>query len=295
GSRRLVAVRERPNVRHAFDAARLILANGSIRNELFYAGYVASREGIFDDKWINKETRFWGNYFSFASPLKFPKTDLYYFGIERQNAVADDAVGRQVRQSLGVRFHNEGSFSYDIEGVYQFGTFNAKRIKAWTASANLNRAFKKLKHEPEIGLKMDYISGDRLANDNRINTFDALFPNGSYFGLGSFVGPANLIDLHPSFRYHFSKIITANIDYDIFWRASTDDGIYGPNAMLSISGKNIDNRFVGHQLGFDFNIDPNRFVHMQVDGIYFKAGSYLKNATAGKDLLFFAFTSTLKF
>src|SRR4051812_24520501 len=48
GSQRLVAVREGPNNRQSFDAAKVILPGNRIKTDIFYAHYVRSKQGVFD-------------------------------------------------------------------------------------------------------------------------------------------------------------------------------------------------------------------------------------------------------
>ncbi len=120
------------------------------------------------------------------------------------------------------------------------------------------------KYKPEIGLKSELISGDARYNDNRLQTFNPLFPRGGYFGLVSLVGPSNLVDIHPSVTFDLSPKLFFNMDYDIFWRYSVNDGIYGPNVALLYSGKNSDRKSIGRQYSAYESIHPiNFFISVQ--------------------------------
>ena len=184
---------------------------------------------------------------------------------------------------------------YDIEGVYQFGKFAEKDINAWTLSFNTGYKFSKAKLKPEAGIKTEWISGDALYGDKKLQTFNPLFPRGGYFGLASLIGPANLFDIHPSLSLELKKTLFLNIDYDIFWRYSKNDGIYGPNVLLIYSGKNNPYKFIGKQLSTDLVYTPNNFLYFRWEFTWFDAGDYLKAAGPGKDIIFTGITAQLKF
>jgi hypothetical protein len=50
------------------------------------------------------------------------------------------------------------------------------------------------------------------------------------------IGPANLIDVHPSLGLHPMPQVTVSADWDVFWRQSLQDGIYGNAVNLLRSG-----------------------------------------------------------
>lgn len=56
GSQRLVAVREGPNNRQSFDAAKTIAKFGSYAGHFFYGHYVVAESGIFDDSSKRQKT-----------------------------------------------------------------------------------------------------------------------------------------------------------------------------------------------------------------------------------------------
>jgi hypothetical protein len=139
------------------------------------------------------------------------------------------------------------------------------------------------------------ISGDRQYADNRLNTFNPLFPRGAYFGLAALIGPVNLFDVHPSVGLSLTKKITWNIDYDVFRRFSSHDGLYGPNAALIYSGKGISDKHIGEQLATDLVYTPNQFLYFRAEFTWFNSGSFLKQAGPGKDILFTGATVQVKF
>lgn len=294
GSQRLVSVREGPNNRQSFDAVKLMCAWKNVKTDLFFSHYVAARKGIFDDK-FNKNTLFWGNYWTIKEVPVIGGVDLYYLGLQRKEASFDNVKGKETRHSFGTRiFGNAGNWDYDGEALYQFGDINGSNISAWTASLNTNYQFKGCLFEPELGVKTELISGDKNIDDNKIQTFNPLFPRGGYFGLAALIGPANLFDVHPAASLNFSRKTALNFDIDFFWRYSTNDGIYGPNTALLYTGKQVAERHIGNQFSTDFVFTPNPFIYLRAEFTWLKAGSYLKQVSTGKNILFGGVTMQLK-
>ncbi|MBO9729701.1 MAG: alginate export family protein [Chitinophaga sp.] len=295
GSQRLVAVRDGPNNRQSFDAIRLLYTRPNWKTDLFFSHFVRSQQKIFDDG-FNKNTKFWGIYAVRNKIPFFRNVDVYYFGLWKNNTKFDDGAGKELRHSLGSRiWGNSNGWRYDIEGLYQFGDFADKTIAAWTFSVNTGYKFQDTRLKPEIGIKTELISGDKKYNDDKLQTFNPLFPRGGYFGLVSIIGPANLTDIHPSLTLDLSSKLSLNMDYDIFWRYSAHDGIYGPNVALIYSGKTSDHKFIGKQLSANLEYTPNNFLYFRGEFTWFQAGDYLKDVGPGKDILFTAITTQLRF
>ena len=295
GSQRLVAVRDGPNNRQSFDAVKSIFTTGNYKIDLFFSHYVKAKKGLFDDG-FNKDSRFWGAYLVRNKIPFLQNTDLYYFGLWKRNSIFDDGTGKEVRHSIGSRiWGNHSDFKYDIEGLYQFGSFAEKDISAWTISFNSSYKFSNQKLKPEIGLKTELISGDAGYSDNKLQSFNPLFPKGGYFGLASLIGPSNLFDIHPSLVLELNKTLSLDIDCDIFWRYSTNDGIYTPGVSLIYSGKNNPYKFIGKQLSTDLTYIPNSFLYLRAEFTWFSAGDFLKAAGSGRDILFTGITTQLRF
>lgn len=295
GSQRLVAVRDGPNNRQAFDGAKISVLHNEYKLDFFYSHYVAAQKGIFDDGW-NRNVQFWGSYLTLNKVPVVQHMDIYYLGLWRRNADFDDGSGPELRHSAGTRiFGKYSALKYDLEGLYQFGDFNTRKISAWTASVNIAYEFEQIKYKPEIGFKTELISGDKKYGDHALQTFNPMFPRGAYFGLAALIGPSNLIDIHPSLSFELTPCLDWNMDYDLFWRYSLNDGIYAPNTSLMYSGKNSADRNIGQQFSSELVYTPNPFLYFRAELTWFKAEAYLKEVTAGKDILFAGITAQVKF
>ena len=295
GSQRLISVRELPNNRQSFDAVKLMYQKGNLQLDAFYSQYVYGQKDIFDDA-LTGRAKLWSLYATVKNLPYHHHADIYYMGYHKKNAVFDDGTGQEIRHSLGSRlWATKGPFNYDLEGVYQFGQFSEKTIRAWTVSANLEYKLAALPLQPKFGLKTELISGDKRYDDDRLQTFNPLYPKGAYFGLAALIGPSNLIDLHPSVELSINPRLNFSADYDLFWRMSRHDGIYGPNVALLYTGKNSNDRFIGSQFGANFTYQPNPYLYFRLEGTWFQAADYLEAVSTGKDILFTALTATFKF
>lgn len=294
GSQRLVSVREGPNNRQSFDGVKLMAGWKNVLADFFVSHYVAARKGIFDDK-FNGSTHFRGSYWTFQKVPFVRNVDLYYLGLQRPNAVFNSTQGKEKRHSVGARFFGKaGNWNYDAETVYQFGSIGEQNIAAWTASLNASYQFKHWALQPQLGLKTEFISGDKRADDDKLQTFNPLFPRGGYFGLASVIGPSNLFDIHPSVTLNLSKKLSWNFDSDLFWRYSDQDGIYGPSTALLYSGKETAQRHIGSQFATDLVFVPNLFLYFRAEFTWLKAGGYLKEIGRDNDILFAGVTTQLK-
>lgn len=295
GSQRLVAVREGPNNRLNFDAAKLIMQQHNTSVDLFYSAPVQQRLSVLDDE-INREEALWGVYVVQKSVPILKNIDLYYLGLNRDRAAFDAGIGRELRHSIGTRWWNKAArWDYDFEAVYQFGGFSAGRIRAWTASLHANYQLTNGKKPFWVGLKTEIISGDKNRADDQLNTFNPLYPRGAYFGLAALIGPANLVDVHPGVKWQVWQNVTLSADLDLFWRHTLSDGIYGPNVALIFSGENTRVRLIGEQVGINAEITPNKHLSIVPEFTWFHAGPYLREVSMGNDVFFSALTLQFKY
>lgn len=235
GSERLVGTRYGVNVLQSFDSAEATLVDGSRTLRLFYGHPTNVRLGEFDNRPSSNQS-LWGAYAT-VDPDDRPGFDGYYLGFRDDEAVFQQAGGREIRHSLGARWFGDAvGWYWDLEAVYQFGAVGSEKISAWTAAINLGRVLDWLPLSPKFDLKFDVISGDRDTQDGVIGTFTPLFPSLKYFGESGVLAPYNLIDLHPTMTWKLADAVTVGGNIDFLWRYSTDDAIYGPAGRILRDG-----------------------------------------------------------
>jgi hypothetical protein len=296
GSSRLVSVRESPNVRQSFDGVRMIWRAGRSRIDGFVTRPVETNPGEFDDS-PDRARAFWGLYaVSPARWLPGGNIDLYYLGLDRQEAQFDQGSGHEVRHSVGTRLWGHvADWDYNTELVYQWGRFGNGDISAWTAGNDFGYTLRAARYRPRFGLRADIISGDQNPASQDLQTFNPLFPKGAYFGQVALIGPANLMDLHPSIELHPSGRVTVTTDLDLFWRYSLHDGIYGNALNLLRTGQQSRARFIGSQISAQAEWNLDRHTTFVVSYAHFFAGSFLKETPPGQDVDYFTAWVTYRF
>jgi hypothetical protein len=278
GSSRLVGTREGPNVRQSFDGIRLSSKLNGWALDGFLVKPVSTEKGFFDDKPQNQQT--FGGFYA-VSPAgiltKKGKIDFYYFGLDKKTGRFDQGTAREVRHTVGTRiWKTTVPLDYNFEFAYQFGKFGAGGINAWTASSDAGYTVKNWFLKPRFGLKADVTNGDKNSNDKNLQSFNALFPRGSYFGQFSPVGPFNHRDLHLTVTVNPTRKIGVNFDWINFWRTSRRDGVYNVAGNLIRTGNRSRALHVGRQYGVETSYKIDRHIVLTVNYSRFNAGKFLR-------------------
>ena len=280
GSQRLVSVREGPNIRQSFDAARGTYTNGPVSVTAFASHPVTIGQDDFDDNSDNAQ-RFWGVYG--VTPIGGGlNADLYYLGLDRDMARFAEGAGREQRHSIGTRLWGKReAVDYNFEFVYQFGEFGQGDISAWTVASDTGYTLAEYAWKPRLALRADVASGDRKRGDGNLNTFNALFPRGSYFAENALIGPANFIDIHPYVSITPIPPLTLSAGADFLWRQNTNDAIYRqPNIPIAGTAGNGDS-YTGTQpyVMATWQMDPH--TSLTATYVHFDAGQAIKAVGGG--------------
>lgn len=292
GTGRLIDVREGPNVRLSFDMAQLQYTNQNTKITGFYAIPVQQQFGIFDNDAFQTDETHSALYWT-QNWTEKTNTDFYIFYKEETDKSWNEVTANDYRTSFGLRhFGTWQGLNYNNEFVYQLGKFGSETISAWTASLIIEKEFDAATPFT-IGAKTEAISGDKTSDDNTLNSFDALYPRGAYFGRVARFGPSNLIDVHPYIKSKIGKI-DIEFDYVAFWRFSTNDGVYNPALIINYPPEN-DERFIGNQIGAITGYQLNNFISFELESNVIFPGAFLQQSSQGDTLYHFVFTTEIKF
>jgi len=276
GSGRLIDVRNGPNLRLYFDGVKAAYQSSTLTLDAFVLADGRINFGVFDNV-SNRRPNLWGAYSTYNGSRDL-QLDVYYLGIDRADARFDESLGHELRHTVGVRLSRSNhEFNYNFEGAYQFGKFGSGNIRAWTGSAEVSYSFPDIPGTPLFKLRHDYISGDRTKGDGRLGTFNPLYPKGGYFGFNPQVGPANLIDLHPSGAWNLHKNIVLDFNVVFNWRYAHHDGIYGPNGLFTLSSSGSTQRYIGTAYLSSVAWDINKFSNFNIGVQYFKTGNFIND------------------
>jgi len=299
GSGRLVSVREGPNVRQSFDGARLKTQYGPWRIDLWAVRPDLDKPGFFDNV-PDHRTAFWGLYATrpWRRRVSF---DSYYLGLDRKTFTYNRGTAPETRHTLGARLSRppatqESDWDFDYEGVWQFGSFGAGGIRAWTFASDTGYSFPSTSLQPRISVKADISSGDD-PRSHSLGTFSPIFPIGNYFGVlaDTGPGPVNFIDVHPKLQTRLPRGVSISTDLVVQWRKSLSDGVYAVPGFLLVPAGGSRARFVGYRPGVEVRWQIDRHAWLQADYGVFFAGEFLKQAAPGRNINYTEFWAGYKF
>jgi Alginate export len=268
GSARLISFRDTPNVRLEFDGVRTFWTNGKgKRVDVLLVRPVKPRLGYFND--IGDSTQLlWGVYASSPISSRKGSLDLYYLGFDNKNASFAQGLGRERRHTIGARLFgertgfdwheahdfrrgtgpdNDFGFDWDLEGAFQFGSFATTQIRAWMISTDWGYTVSAWRFSPRLGLKLDALSGDGSLQDNRLGTFNALYPALQYYSQPGLFAPSNLINFQPNITVDPTKGVSVNIAWSSLHRENKADAFYATPPLAPLPGTATDKRLIGEE------------------------------------------------
>jgi hypothetical protein len=292
GAGRLVATRAAPNIPFRFDGAELLGSWSQWSVTAFLTRPVEDNGGISGS---NPATTFWGLYLTrwFDTPHKLG-VDLYYLGINNQQASYASGTGKEQRQSFGARFFgSRNQWDWDEENILQCGRFGDQSILAWTASLDGGYTFDAT-WQPRLGLKVDAASGDHNPNEGPQGTFDALYFKSAYFNDASLLRPQNIIDVHPNLGLKLTQAVSVDGGADVFWRYSRNDGVYSVPGFISVPALDSASAYVGTALDINLEWQIERHLTFGASYVHFFSSSYVHDA-GGKDVDYVSTTLSFLF
>lgn len=246
GSGRLVGFRAGPNIRLAFDGLRAGWIGEAGRLELFHLRPVRIEATAFDNRENTGEAN-WGLYSTWRLGGSGLSLDAYGFRHEKARNAYVDAVGREVRDSVGLRlFGRRGGLSLNSELTLQSGEVAGADVRAWSVQSDLG-----WRPTPQsrwtLGLRANLASGDQRPGDGELNTFNGVYAAPPYFGAAALLFPANLGTLHPYLEWRVTPRLAVTADTHWLWRHRTTDGYYAP--PLVVTALDGEGRRLGTQHG----------------------------------------------
>ncbi|MEM8565422.1 MAG: alginate export family protein [Bacteroidota bacterium] len=305
GGGRLVDLRAGTNIRRSFDSGNITFKSRSLNLYGFYGKEVQIGFDVFDNdfNFFNKEQlspKLWGIYSQFKvfpNDSKEKDMELYYIGAQFNQSAFSDVIGREMRHSIGIRSFGkiQKKFQYNSEFIYQFGDIGGRSISAFNFETDWKYTLSQKSWRPTLGLKLDWSSGDRKTNDNKLNSFNPLFVNPGIYSLAGVNTPINLLSLHPSFIFFPIKKWMVNIEFATFFRAVKNDGFYSPPGFLTRPANGFSERHLGNTIGLSLKYTHNRHLSFDIRSSYFFAGDFIEISGDAENLFQFAPTISLQF
>lgn len=279
GASRLVSVRESPNVRRAFDGMRATwVRDETLQVDAFMLRPVQPQLGAFDDRSSTDQT-FSGLYGTFRLDALPGQVETYYLYMYRRRAAFAQDSASESRHTFGARLAGErNAVDWNIEGAWQWGSFGAATIRAWTLSFDLGYRWRSTALAPRLGLKANIISGDRDLEDGTLGTFNPLFPKLPYFSDANLVTPANLIDLQPNLTIPLAPGVTIATSWNVLWKFARADAFYAP-PLTAVPGTDTSrSRRIGQQTSVSIEWQATESLTIAGTYVYFEPGAVARNA-----------------
>ena len=296
GSARLISVRDGPNVRRTFDGIRVLADVETWTINALAVRPRTSENGIFDDS-TDRSQALWGLYLTrSARGRRVLGLDAYYLVREQDSAQYDQGSAAETRRTLGLRFFgSNGGWTWNAEPMIQFGEFGTGQVRAWTIASETGYIWSDRKSRPALKLSANIASGDRdrLAPD--LQTFSPLYPRGNYFSEDSILGPQNFYNVHPFLTLHPSSIWALTADYNMFWRMSVGDGVYGPAGSLVRSGAGSRERLVSTALSVTSEWTIGRQLTFTAIYTHFRPRAFLEQTGPSEAVDFLELTGRFRF
>lgn len=289
GSERLISARYGPNVLRSFDGGALGWLGGDLRVDGFLVRPVRNDPDDFSDR-ADPQRRLGGLYGTWSAPGGLADTglDAYLLSLSSDSARYNQGSGPETRNALGTRyFGKRAGWRWDLEAVYQYGSFAGAPARAWSLASDVSYTFRGAPLQPRLGLKANIISGDRNPDDPKLQTFAVFFPKGKYFGEAGLIGPSNLINLHPSLTLDLGSGWTLGTAAVFYWRQSLQDGVYGVAGNLLRPAGASRSRYIGTQADVVLGWEVSRHLSFEAAYSVFRPGGFIRDTGRAETVHFF--------
>jgi hypothetical protein len=277
---RFASVREGPNLRQSYDAALADYERGRWHVIGAYEQPVQTRDvHPFDD---------YSNHHLTLSGVKVQRRlsgstqlSVYYANYRHDAATFTSVTGNERRNVIDIRTSGAvNGFDWDVEGMSQSGSIGAQTIEAKALGSSVGYTLVDVRWKPRMGLAVDVATGDHDPSDNRLGTFNPLFPNGYY--LADYTGFPNLIHVKPALTVHPAPAVSLTAAIAGQWREATADAVYVFPAFPLPGTAGVPGRYTGAygELRGDWTITPHYSVAF--DAVHYAIGTAIRQA-GGRD------------
>jgi hypothetical protein len=275
GSRRLFARNRFRNTTNSWDMARWTL--GDEKRDWQFTAFlsrpVLRRQEQPDPP--DHTAGFWGTFLAAKFTPKF-KNEFYYFGL--RESLSPSSAKRRL-STIGTRLYKDpsaGAWSYELEGVIQFGKRCNPDHLAHFEHASLDYTFN-TRWSPMLTGRYDYGSGMEDPPNGRDGRFDTLFgarrwewgPTGinGAFNRSNVSSPGWALRLKPTKKVTFSPAMRW------VWLASSHDQWVGSN-LSDPTGNS--GSYIGSQFEVWLRYDINKYVQPELGYARLIKGSFIE-------------------
>ncbi len=284
GDERLVGIADWLNVPHSFDAVRTTLHKNGYRLDAFASSLVVPTDEAFDHH--AEGNNLYGLYGGLERLIPGAVIEPYVFWrVAPRQRLESGQLGSLDTKTGGVRWVGKvlTEFDYGVEMDLQRGNIGIDPVSAWAGHWVVGYTVPKSPFQPRIFAEYNYASGDRNAKDNRIGTFDQLYPSGhDKYGMDDQVGWRNIRDVRAGVSVKPKRSVTASLVGHDWWLASATDGLYNAaGTMVARVVSGADGTHIGEELDLQGNWAINSRAKLGGGIGHIFPGGFLQRATQG--------------
>lgn len=324
GDERLVGAFDWNNFGRTFDAAKLVYKHPKFQLDLFTSSVVVIRRDqfnksdLFNGNENDRQQIFSGIYLS-SNELPWGTGELYSFLLNQKNGtvsnveatvpmfnpIGTDPLARHTDfATFGARVKGDPKklhgFEFEIEGAYQVGQVRDLSLNAGAIHAGFGYNWMDVTWKPRLWTEYNFATGDSDPTDDNIETFQNLFPtNHKFYGIMDLFAWQNLHNPMARLQASPMKNVVAQLDYNAFWLANTNDVGYRANGLTPLRpltpAARTANNYVGSEIDFVVTWNVNKNVNVQAGYSHFFAGAYLADTGPSDDANFGYVMATLNF
>jgi len=292
GDGRLISRSPWKNLSQSFDGVLLRYAGNDWSLDGFVSSVVQFRDGRFNQsQWLDRGGNVLSGLYFSSKALGFQTTEAYALELHDRGT---DVV------TLGARLKGEPTkldgWDYELEFAGQTGGVGGKDLSAYAGHAGVSYGWEDMAWQPRFGIEYSYASGDSNASDNKVGTFQNLFPtNHRFYGYMDVFAWRNLSNPELRFSVKPTKKLELAADWHWFWLANTNDAWWRSNQTTQVRpiSPNADSH-AGNELDIVATVKVCKQLEVSAGWCHFFAGQYLKDTGASDDADFGYVMATLR-
>jgi hypothetical protein len=276
------------NTRRTWDAARAIVNHEGLRVDGFWSRFAPVKKYSFNSSG-NSGIELYGLHATgtASSAVSF---DVYWLGFDKDKASFHGFAAPEKRDTVGARFSGEISdlgADFDAEAAYQFGSHGERDVRSSFFAGQVGYPFSNVVTNPRIYTGLDFGSGDDDLDDNRLGTFNPMFPLGhAYLGYADLIGRQNIVDWNAGLSFFPLEKLKVQADGHNFWRHSDKDALYNPGGSVVRSGDSGDSQYVGFEIDFTLSRPVNRYFVVVGGYSHIFSGAFIEESGPSDDIDF---------
>jgi hypothetical protein len=288
GKQRLVSPLDWSNTRRTWDTARAIVKLKGLRVDGFWSRFAPVKKYSFNTS-DDSGLELYGIYATGEASSAL-SLDVYWLGFERDLARFHGLSAPEKRDTIGGRFWGEiagTGADFDAEAAFQFGNHGLRDVRSSFFAGQVGFPFPNFVTRPRVYAGLDFGSGDDEPEDNKLSTFNPMFPLGhAYLGYVDLVGRQNIVDWNAGLSFFPVEKLKVQADGHNFWRHSDRDALYNPGGGVVRSGASGDSKYVGFEIDFTVSRPVNRNFLIVGGYSHFFSGAFIEESGPSDDIDF---------